>query len=249
MKRLSWLAVALTAVGAAVLTTPNAAAQDAGHQVPAGLGQDGMVPVAASGPAAAAASQDAAGDVPDIEWPPPGVTPPKHSAEKLREFAAAMRAHLDTAFPAVVPKATDLSWIDWGGEHPGIIDDGQDYLTTWSVYADELGSTGQAFQIEAPGNFTNAPKDQCAQEGTVSCDATILDDGSLVLDWRSAYQAGDRENHINAVMHYRTDGSVVWISAYDYDPIFDGSEGPARDEVALTTEQLTALATDPALHL
>jgi hypothetical protein len=246
MKRLSWLTgVCTTAVGVAVLMTPNAAAQDAGHRPPAGLGPDGPVPAVASGPAVATAADD----VPDIEWPPPGVVPPKHSAEKLREFAAAMQKHLDTAFPAVVPNAKDLSWVEWGGEWAGVIEDGQDYLTTWSVYSDELGSTGQAFQIEAPGNFTNSPKDQCAQEGTISCDATILDDGSLVLDWRSAYETDTRTNHINAVMHYRTDGSVVWISSYDYDPIFDDSQGPPRDEVALTTEQLTALATDPELHL
>jgi hypothetical protein len=55
--------------------------------------------------------------------------------------------------------------------------------------------------------------------------------------------------HIQSVLHYRTDGTVVWVEAFDYDPIFDGNEGPDRDEVALTIDQLTTLATDPALHL
>lgn len=246
MKRMAaGLAGALvTAVGVAVLVVPSGSADSGGQGVPTGL--KGGSTIFATGSTDRTASFD---DVPDIEWPPPGVTPPGHSAEKLREFAAAMQARLDVAFPEIVPAAKDLTWAKWGGEWEDVIEDGQDYLTTWSRYADELGTTGQAFQIEAPGHFTNAPKDQCAQEGTVSCDATILDDGSLVLDWRSEYQAQDRMNHINSVMHYRTDGTVVWISAYDYDPIFDGDEGPARDEVALTTEQLTALATDPELHL
>jgi len=244
MKRMARVAGALVAtVGVAVLVAPSSSAEGGEYRVPTGLESAGTVYATAA--ADRSASFD---DVPDIEWPPPGVTPPQHSAEKLREFATAMRAHLDTAFPAVVPNAKELSWIDWGGEWPGTIEDGQDYLTTWSVYADELGSTGQAFQIEAPGNFTSSPKDQCAHEGTVSCSATTLEDGSLVLDKLTERQ-GDRIYHIQSVLHYRTDGTVVWISAYDYDPIFDGSEGPPRDEVALTIEQLTELATDPALHL
>jgi hypothetical protein len=76
------------------------------------------------------------------------------------------------------------------------------------------------FQIEAPGHFTETPRQICTQEDTVWCKARTLKDGSL-----------------------------VWIAAYDYDPIFDGDEGPPREQIALTTKQLTALATDPALHL
>lgn len=203
-------------------------------------------------PAAATPTSGTPGDladIPDIEWPPPGVEPPQHSADTLREFAAAMGEHLDTAFPAVVPEATELSWAAWGGEFEGIIEDGQDYLTTWSKYTDEIGQTGQAFQIEAPGHFTLTPRDNCAQEDTVSCEAEELPDGSLLLHKVSETPGNDRMFHIQGAYHYRTDGTLVWVSAYDYDPIFDGDEGPPRDEIALTTEQLTALATDPALHL
>jgi hypothetical protein len=233
----------VTAVVVAVLVTPSTTANPRERGVLAGLDSAGTVYSPAS------AESTAAFDVPDIEWPPPGVTPPGHSADRLREFAATMQAHLDTAFPAVVPEAENLSWIEWGAEHPGEIVDGQDYLTTFSVYSDEIGRTGQFFQIEAPGHFTSSPRDQCAQEGTVSCSATILDDGSLVLDWLVEWTANDRVLHIQSVMHYRTDGTVVWVEAFDYDPIFDGNEGPDRDEVALTIDQLTTLATDPALHL
>jgi hypothetical protein len=100
-----------------------------------------------SGSARVAADLD---DVPDIEWPPAGVTPPGHSADVLRKFAEVMGEHLGKAFPEAVPQATNLSWVEWGGEWPGIIEDGQDYLTIWAVYEDEIGSTGAAFQIEAP---------------------------------------------------------------------------------------------------
>lgn len=202
-------------------------------------------------PAAASPAADLAGlaDIPDIEWPPADVKPPQHSAETLRELAAAMGEHLATAFPSVVPEATDLSWAQWGGEWEGHIVDGQDYLTTWAIYTDEVGQTGTAFQIEAPGHFTPSPRDNCAEADVVSCTAETLPDGSLVLHRVSEYQGDDGPRRVEGAYHYRTDGSLVWISAYDYDPIWDGDEGPARKEIALSTAQLTALATDPALQL
>lgn len=187
-------------------------------------------------------------EVPDIEWPPADVTPPGHSRETLVEFASVMGKHLDTAFPAVVPDADGLWWIDWGGEMSGDIHDGQDYLTTSAVYEDKYGRTSTSFQIEAPGHFTASPREFCEMNGA-ECDARFQRDGSLVLKAVSTVEGGEREYHIGSVLHYRNDGTVVWVSAYDYDSSSDGNEGPDRDEIALTFKQLTALATDPALHL
>ncbi|MGH3757402.1 hypothetical protein [Actinophytocola sp.] len=61
-----------------------------------------------------------------------------------------------------------------GRRAPGEIVDGQDYLTTFSVYSDDIGQTGQFFQIDAPGLFTASPRDQCAQEATVWCQAAAF---------------------------------------------------------------------------
>lgn len=237
MKRIAGLVGAL--VGLAVVAAPTASADAGDSRVPAGVSPSGVV--YGEGSAADLA------DVPDIEWPPAGVVPPGHSAETLREFAFVMGEHLDKAFPATVPQATNLSWIPWGGEWEGIIEDGQDYLTTWAVYEDEIGSTGTAFQIEAPGHFTSSPREFC-EANQAKCEAEFLDDGSLLLN-ATVEVEGNRVYHIGTALHYRTDGAVVWISAYDYDPIWDGTEGPDRDEIALTFEQLSVLATDPALHL
>lgn len=243
MKRIPGFAGALlAAVGLAVAVAPGASADVRDVRVPAGLDPSGVV--YDSGSARVAADLD---DVPDIEWPPAGVTPPGHSADTLREFAATMGKHLDTAFPEVVPEATNLWWVEWGGEWPGTIEDGQDYLTTWAVYEDKIGSTGVAFQIEAPGHFLASPREYC-ELNEAECEAEFLDDGSLLLHSVVTVE-GDRKYHIGSTLHYRTDGTVVWVSAYDYDPIWDGDEGPAREEIALTFEQLSALATDPALHL
>jgi len=239
MNRIAGLAGALVmAAGLAVVVAPGASADAREFRVPTGIGPSGVV----YGEGAASPA-----DVPDIEWPPAGVVPPGHSAETLREFAFVMGEHLDTAFPAVVPQATTLSWIPWGGEFEGVIEDGQDYLTTWAVYDDKIGSTGTAFQIEAPGHFTATPREYC-EANAAKCEAEFLDDGSLLLNATIEVE-GNRTYHIGTALHYRTDGTVVWISAYDYDPIWDGSEGPDRDEIALSFEQLSALATDPALHL
>lgn len=239
MKRITGALIAAVAMTLSVASV--ASAEAAGPRTPAGVSPSGVVPAEQS---AAAAAQD----VPDIEWPPAGVTPPGHSRDELAEYAHVMTKHLDTAFPAVVPEADALWWIDWGGEMPGVIEDGQDYLTTWAVYEDKYGRTGTAFQIEAPGHFTTSPKEFC-EANAAKCDAEFLADGSLLLLAVTAVQGSEREYHIGSVLHYRNDGSVVWLSAYDYDPIWDGNEGPDRDEIALTFEQLTALATDPELHL
>lgn len=243
MKRGSgFVAALLAAVGLVVVMTPGAAAAGREGHMPVGLVGPGVV--YGGGSARVAVDLD---DVPDIEWPPAGVTPPGHSAETLRKFAASMSERLDKAFPEIVPQATGLRWVEWGGEWAGIIEDGQDYLTTWAVYEDEIGSTGTAFQIEAPGHFSVSPREFC-EWNQAECTAEFLEDGSLLLNSVVTVE-GNRKYHIGSVLHYRTDGTVVWVSAYDYDPIWDGDEGPDRDEIALTVDQLSALATDPALHL
>lgn len=238
MKRITGALIAAVALTMSVSSGASAAA--AGPRTPAGVGPSGVVP-------AASAHAEVARDVPDIEWPPAGVEPPGHARETLLEYAYVMTKHLDSAFPAAVPDADALWWVDWGGELPGVVEDGQDYLTTWAVYEDEIGRTGTNFQIEAPGHFTASPREFC-EANAADCKAEFLADGSLLLRAVTVVQ-GNREYHIGSVLHYRTDGSVVWVSAYDYDPIWDGNEGPDRDEIALTFDQLTALATDPELHL
>lgn len=243
MNRIAGLVGALgVAAGVLVAAAPGVAAATPDVRVPVGTSPSGVV----YGETAARAAGVA--DVPDIEWPPAGVTPPQHSAEALREFAAAMDKHLDSAFPAAVPQATNVSWRPWSGEWEGIIEDGQDYLTTWAVFEDEIGSTGVNLQVEAPGHFPSSPRQFC-EWNEAKCEAEFLEDGSLLLNSLVEYERNKRLYHIGSALHYRTDGTVVWFSAYDYDPIWDGDEGPDRDEVALTFDQLNALATAPELHL
>lgn len=191
----------------------------------------------------ASADSTTSGGFPDIEWPPPGTERPHHSADELRAFGAAMSEHLDTAFPAVVPAAEDVKWAPWGGEAAGDISDGQDYLTTWSMYEDEIGSTGQSFQVNAPGLITRPPEKICEEPDTLSCKGKELADGSVLVTDVSKAGNGMR---LRTAWHYRTDGSVVSVTAYNYDP---AGGGPVRDEIALTSAQLAKLATDPALHL
>ncbi|SDN22634.1 hypothetical protein [Allokutzneria albata] len=211
------------------------------------VGVDASGHSARTTPAPAATSRFS--EVPDIQWPPAGVVPPKHSADKLREFGAAMGERLAKSFPQVVPEARDMQLTPWSGEWTGVIEDGQDYLTTWAVYHDKIGRTATAYQIEAPGHFTVSPRKWCEDNTPVSCTATKRADGSLVLHAVSEFKTEQGVRHIESALHYRLDGTVVWTSAYDYDPIFDGQQGPDRDKIALTTAQLTELATDPALHL
>ncbi|GAA3998402.1 hypothetical protein GCM10022247_18230 [Allokutzneria multivorans] len=235
-------ASALGALAAVSLLTPPASAAPADSTSPRiGVDAGRVVPA----PSAAARF----GEVPDIPWPPAGVVPPKHSADKLREFGAAMSNRLTKSFPEVVTEAKDLRFTPWSGEWEGVIHDGQDYLTTWAVYHDKIGRTATAYQIEAPGHFTPSPRKWCEDNAPTSCTGTKLADGSLVVNAVVTYETSQGPRRIECALHYRLDGSVVWTSAYDYDPIFDEHQGPMRKEIALTTAQLTALATDPALHL
>lgn len=236
MKRIAGL-VLVAVLG--VLAAPVASAEGNVPRTPVGLGASGVH-------GSDGARGGSVRDIPDIEWPPPGVEPPGHSRDVLIEYSKVMEEHLNTAYPAAVPEANNLRWVEWGGEFAGIIEDGQDYLTTWAVYEDEIGRTATAFQVEAPGHFTTTPRQFCEQ--TDKCWATFLDDGSLLLRTLLVVQ-GNRPFHVAGTLHYRNDGTVVWVLAYDYDPIWDGNEGPDRDEVALTYDQLATLATDPALHL
>ncbi|MCP3799343.1 hypothetical protein NLX83_08760 [Allokutzneria sp. A3M-2-11 16] len=230
-----------------VLTPPGSAAPVATDSARPQIGVDAGGHLSRATPAPAATSR--LSEIPDIPWPPAGVVPPKHSAEKLREFGAAMGERLAKSFPQVVPEAQNMQLTPWSGEWTGVIEDGQDYLTTWAVYHDKIGRTATAYQIEAPGHFTSSPRKWCEINSTTICTATKQPDGSLVLHGVSKIETGKEPRHIESALHYRLDGTVVWTSAYDYDPIFDPNQGPNRDKIALTTAQLTELATDPALHL
>ena len=234
-------------VAVSVLTPSSSAATVGTDSARPRIGVDAEGHLSRATPAPAVTSRF--DEVPDIPWPPAGVVPPKHSADKLREFGAAMGERLVKSFPQVVPEAQSMQLTPWSGEWTGVIEDGQDYLTTWAVYHDKIGRTATAYQIEAPGHFTSSPRKWCEINTPTSCTATKRPDGSLVLHGVSEFKTSQGTRHIESALHYRLDGSVVWTSAYDYDPIFDPEQGPNREKIALTTAQLTELATDPALHL
>lgn len=153
-----------------------------------------------------------------------------------------MTAHLETAYPEVVPEAKNVRFQEWGGEVPGDIVDGQEYLTTFSRYKDEHGKTGQSIQVNAPGAITDSPKQMCDAYESATCWGKELGDGSALL----FIATNDSGNKHKTAYHYRTDGNVVMVTAYNYDPFF---VGPGRDKVALTNAQIAKLATDPKLHL
>lgn len=113
------------------------------------------------------------------------------------------------------------------------------YVTGFVRFVDRDGTGGVAVQLSAPP-FLVTRDDFCAG---VRCDAPRRQPDGSYLEFATSSSSGhDRVSY--SVAHFRTDGSVAQVSAYNYDPA-GGKE--VRPTVPLTTDQLVALATDPNL--
>ncbi|RKT84691.1 hypothetical protein SAMN05421805_12358 [Saccharopolyspora antimicrobica] len=179
-------------------------------------------------------------DVPDIQWPPVGTTPPNHSPEEIDRIATELQQHAQDVFPDVVPQAVDPTT-----SKPSLIFDGALYGNT--VFRVEEGRTAVTYQYNAPGVIYKSPKQTCEQDNVALCEGTLLDDGSVLLH-RIYPEAADDPFRVATSMHFKLDGSVTMVSSYSYDPIIDDQQDPnPRPEVAVPFDQLDVLATDPDL--
>jgi hypothetical protein len=205
---------------------------------------------AAAGPSVAVTPQYSSHPTPTEAWPPAGVAPKDYGVDELRSFGTAWTKELTDKFAELVPGASDVSVQPWGGEASGQVFAGQRYLDTFVQF--ELKGTKEAVavQVEAPGNHTTSPAADCVdQRKDVSCQTSWQGSTALVIQTTTGAQTGSKARLVN-VSQYRADGSVVSATAYNYNPIIVGT--PKSDTQAtsstlpVTTQQLTALATDPA---
>ncbi|MER7015394.1 hypothetical protein ABT324_28510 [Saccharopolyspora sp. NPDC000359] len=180
-------------------------------------------------------------DVPDIEWPPAGTTPPNHTPEEIQQIATRLQQHVERTFPEVVPNAVDPQT-----PQPGLLKDNL-LLGTTSFHIPG-GRTGVTFQYDAPGEWTAEPKLSCERDPEAwLCEGTLLPDGSVLVHKRRGGTAED-PFETASTMHFRLDGAVTIVSGYNYDPVIDDEQDPEpRPAVAVSFEQLDAFATDPAL--
>ena len=177
----------------------------------------------------------------DIEWPPPGIEPAHHTAAELRQRGKAMQAHLTTTFASVVPEASGVEVAPFGGESAGSVSEGQTYLNAFTRFT--LAGTPYAVDVQAvaPGAGPS-PEEQCGERN--DCEVQELPDGS----WLLITDESEDRMRIASVVHFRNTGAVVRATGYNYDPTSQTTVQYAP-AVPVTIEQLTALATDPELHL
>ncbi len=176
----------------------------------------------------------------DVEWPPPGIEPAHYTAAELAQRGKEMQAHLATAFASVAPEATGVEVQQFGGESEGAVSDGQTYLNAFTRFTVRGTPYAVDIQAVAPG-AAMSPEERCGEPG--ACEVQELPDGS----WLLITDESQGQARIASVLHYRNTGAVVRATGYNYDPT--STKVTYARAVPLTIEQLTALATDPELHL
>ncbi|MGP3971599.1 hypothetical protein [Streptomyces sp. 6N223] len=170
---------------------------------------------------------------------------PERPAEYYEQRSAEIKEYVEEHVTEAVPQAEAVvvgtPTTDTGGFY-----DGQGYLFHFVAFEDGIGQTALALQYDEPGHFGTTPERLCEEDGAETCTVEERSDGSTLVT--STVPVSDQQE-ILRVTHFRTDGSVTWGCGYNYDPIFDGDEGPIREDFSVTDEQLTQLVTDPELTL
>jgi hypothetical protein len=152
-----------------------------------------------------------------------------------------MRTYLKNTFGKTVVGATGISVEEFQGEAAGAVADGQTYLNSFTGYTLNGARSAVAIAVFTPGDGPSPP--QACSEGSCSVQHLAAGD-SLVITKISV----GNHSEIVTVTHYRTDGAVVAASGYNYDPTAQAAIKPLP-EMPVTVEQLTKLATDPALGI
>jgi hypothetical protein len=227
---------ALIAVGAST-----AAVAIAAVAVPVVLGISGggePMPIPQAAPPSSLSSSSVASPAPTSRTTP-AKRPPLTEAQ-LRERGEQMRAHLRIVFPAVVPAAKQVTYGVFGGESEGAVSDGQSYLNAFVQFTTEAKTAVDVYVSD---------NQEYAERTCAGCQERPQADGSVVVLKTEAGPAGNNPAMLlSSAVHLRNDGTTVRITAYNYNPV-GGERMVYQDDVALTVDQITRLAVDPALHL
>jgi hypothetical protein len=170
----------------------------------------------------------------------------EYSAAELQRRGEVMRVELEARFLTAVPKAVDVATQPFGGEAAGEVEDGQDYLTTFLTYTLHGKRYGLGINLFARGAYPDDPDQLCVPDPD-RCQRLDSDPDRLLAVWQDA-GPGNRALRMVTVYHFRTDGSVVSVVGYNYDPT--GAPLPSKAvPIPVAVEQLAKLAANPALGL
>lgn len=172
-------------------------------------------------------------------WPPSGVEPRHFTPDELRQRGTEMSEHLRGALPATLPSASDFTFGEFGGEASGDFYEGQT-------------SINAAFSFTIDGGRYSIVITSWAQGTAGSPAATCVANCHRLDDQAdgAAYEQSEEldEGFIETIYHYRDNGAMVSVAAYNYD--MAGKTPPTYlPSIPMTRDQLVALATDPELEL
>lgn len=162
----------------------------------------------------------------------------EYTADQLRTRGEEMRTHLRDIVPVVLPAASAVEYGEFGGEAAGEFFDGQHYVNAPVTFT--VDGARYSIFVAAYTSGETAPSESsvCAAQ----CQTLdTRDDGMVVANTEDLGQ-----QKITKVHHFRKNGSVVQVSAYNYDMTGVPAYQPT---IPVTLEQLSTLATDPELGL
>lgn len=219
---------ALLAVGVATVTVVAAAVA-----VPIALGRGGTQ-VGAPPASATATSLSKSTAVPRPS--------DDYTAAELRRRGEQMRVHLEEFVPTVLPTASEFDFGEFGGEAAGQFYEGQTSVNAPVSFTVDGARYSILVTVWTPGAPSMSPDTVC--DGSGYCER--VGDGKLGPMVIKTEDLGDPT--ILTLYHFRTNGGVVQIAAYNYD--MAAAQPPAyMPTVPVTIDQLTTLATDPDLGL
>ncbi|PRY35657.1 hypothetical protein [Umezawaea tangerina] len=220
-----------------------------------GKGTDVQVPLtgdkAANAPGTAVGQPAAGSGSTETSWPD-GQTDRTATNGPRADKSAGLMAGLRAALPQGLQGVDSLQdatsrtqsqfdkYTDTGGQV-------WEYLASTPVVATGGEKTGAVhLQITTAGN--DLPADPCAT--TLSWGAkgscAVVDVNGVQVGVLTSDGTGDQKGFDQLVAYRYADGTVVLVAQAK---AFGGSKLPALDALPLSTDQLTALATDPRFHL
>lgn len=177
-----------------------------------------------------------------IQWPPADVPPPNYTTDDLRRRGQQMKAHLERAAPALLTQASAFEFDEFGGEASGDFYEGQSSVNAEFSFAVDNNHYSIFVTVWAPGSANDLLDLTCAA-GSDACQQLGEHDGGPIM---ARTENVDADHVITTVYHFRNDGGVVQIAAYNYDMDTGVAATPT---IPVTLDQQKALATDPDLGL
>lgn len=205
------------------------------------------IPVALGrGPTQTAADQPTVVSTPTspsaVQWPPSDVQPRAYTIDELRSRGEEMKIHLETVVPALLSQGSAFKYDEFGGEASGQFYEEQTSVNAEFSFQVDDSRYSVFVSVWAPGGANELLDMTCAAGGDACQQLGEHDDGPVMARTEKV----DAEHTITTVYHFRKDGGVVQIAAYNYDM---GGDTPAMPTIPVTLDQQKALATDPELGL